>query len=986
MPSSSTKMGRSFKLLSSIPVPEIQATYTELEHKKSKAKIIHIANQDPENVFCLFFKTHPKTSNGVAHILEHTVLCGSEKYPVKDPFFSMTRRSLSTFMNALTGSDFTCYPAASLNKKDFYNLLEVYLDAVFFPRLNYYSFLQEGHRLEFEKIDDPTQNLIFRGIVYNEMKGAMSSPESRLWQKIMQELFPTLTYGINSGGDPRQIPLLTYRQLVAFHKKYYHPSRCTFYFYGNFPLEEHLAFIDEKVLKKASCATPIPLLKKEKIFDAPRHCQQKYPTSADADSSTRQHMIALSWRLCSIKETLTILSLVVLEIVLMGNDAALLKKILLGSGLCQEVFSAIDEEMSEVPFILIAKGLEKSNIKKFEKLVFQTLQDIAKHKINFDLIEAAIHQIEFHRSEIKGSHYPYGLMLFMRSCLLQSHGADPLCGLKIHEVCSQLRTLFQKKDYACKLIEKFLLKSPNQVTIHFIPDTTLTSKELKEESNWLKKIKRGLSLKNQNNIIAESKKLIDFQKEQETQSIDVLPTIHLNDIAKKTSAISLAKVEKSITPTYHCNEHTNDIIYATFFFDLPYLHTHELFWLELFCLCATEMGYGNKNYASSLNEMQQYTGGISISYDFFSDIENVDLLRPALVLKGKALYKNTEHLFRIFDELISYIHFSDLDRLYELVVQLTSSIETNLNNQAMRYASIIAHSTLNLSSHLVYKMSGLHNLSTLKNILTHPKEELPKLAHILSNLHKRLLGHNHVEKVITCDRSFFNKIKKEPFFTNPSIQQGVFTPWKYTFKTHPLPFQCYLISAPVAFCSMATRTIGYTHPQSAHLAIASNLMDNLHLHHQIREIGGAYGGGSSFNSSQSYFSFYSYRDPQVASTIEAFYTSAHEISKGTFSSRELQEAKIGLIQKLDQPITPGAKGYIAYARKRSRKSDQLRQQYRTQLLRAEKKEITEAIQKYLIPHLEKASCVCFTCKELIEKENAILKKQKLKTFQLKMIH
>ncbi len=346
-----------FTLTKIFPIPELQCVLRELVHEKTGAQVMHIENEDPENVFCLSFRTLPDTSNGVAHILEHTVLCGSEKFPVKDPFFAMNRRSLNTFMNALTGSDFTCYPAASQVSKDFYNLLDVYIDAVFKPLLNELSFLQEGCRLEFSTPDNPETLLEYKGIVYNEMKGALSSPTTRLSEAINETLFPHLTYGINSGGDPKVIPELTYHDLKEFHRTYYHPSRCLFFFYGNMPLEQHLDFIAEHALQNVEKLDPIPQLPLQPRFREPREKIMAYPISPDEDPKDKT-LLAFSWLTCHILEQQELLALSVIEIALLDNDASPLKMALLKSGLCKQVSAYSEDEISEVPFIIVLIGCE----------------------------------------------------------------------------------------------------------------------------------------------------------------------------------------------------------------------------------------------------------------------------------------------------------------------------------------------------------------------------------------------------------------------------------------------------------------------------------------------------------------------------------------------------------------------------------------------------------------------------------------------------
>ena len=339
-------------------IPEIQSTLIELEHEPTGAQILQIANDDDENLFNLSFRTHPAKSNGVAHILEHTVLCGSRKFPVRDPFFSMSRRSLNTFMNALTGPDFTCYPASTQVTKDFYNLLEVYLDAVFHPTLSKLSFLQEGHRLEFLKPDDPNSPLVFKGIVFNEMKGAMASPDARLSEAIMQALYPDLTYGFNSGGEPHEIISLTYEELKAFHAKFYHPSRCLFYFYGNLPIEKHLDFLQKHALDKVAKQPPLPFLPAQPRFSSKVTVKCPYPIYEEEEIA-KKSLVGMAWLTCSILDQEELLALTVLDVVLSGTDAAPLKMALLKSGLCKQADSSIETEMSDIPSPLSVRDVLK---------------------------------------------------------------------------------------------------------------------------------------------------------------------------------------------------------------------------------------------------------------------------------------------------------------------------------------------------------------------------------------------------------------------------------------------------------------------------------------------------------------------------------------------------------------------------------------------------------------------------------------------------
>jgi hypothetical protein len=557
---------------------------------------MHIAADDPENMFCLSFQTIPTKSDGVAHILEHTVLCGSEKYPVKDPFFAMQRRSLNTFMNAFTGPDFTCYPAASQVPKDFYNLLEVYLDAVFHPNLNELSFLQEGHRLEFTIPEDPSSPLENKGIVFNEMKGALTSPSSRLNELISQSLFPDLTYGINSGGDPKVITKLTYNELCDFHHTYYHPSRCLFFFYGNIPLEHHLDFINEKVLKSIKnplqSLPPLPL---QPRFTQPRELTRYYPTSDEKDTEDKA-IIAFGWLTCHILDQEELLALNILEIILMDTDASPLKMALLKSGYCKQASSYIEMEISEIPWILTLKGCREEDADNLDRIIKHTLSSIVEEGIPLSHVENAIHQLEFFRSEITGDHSPFGLALFMRSALLKQHGGDPQDGLYIHTLFDIVRKRnLEDPQYLTGLIKKYLIDNTHRVRITLLPDQNLAAKENDEEREVLNAIQSKLTEREKQHLVDQAKRLKEFQHLQEDNDLDILPKVSVDDIPKMARQIPLSHTIGKNIEIYHHACFTNEIVYADMFFTLPNLAEKALPYIRLMTTLMAQMGcHGRK--------------------------------------------------------------------------------------------------------------------------------------------------------------------------------------------------------------------------------------------------------------------------------------------------------------------------------------------------------------------------------------------------------
>ena len=411
-----------------VELTTIDAFLYLLEHHGTGARHAHISRNDKENTFSVAFKTVPGDSTGVAHILEHTALCGSKKFPVRDPFFSMLKRSLSTFMNAFTSSDWTMYPFSTQNKTDFYNLMDVYLDSAFFPNLDELSFKQEGHRLEIESDSagaDPLK-LVYQGVVYNEMKGAMSSPNQVMVRSILNALYPSTTYGFNSGGDPAVIPSLTYEELKAFHRRHYHPSNAFFYTYGQLPLDDHLNFINEKILKHFERIDPKTDVPSQPRWNQPKTATYSYPLDKNEDPS-KKCQVCLAWLTADIKNTYEVLSLTLLGQILLGNPASPLRKVLidskLGTALCDG--TGFDAENRDTMFVCGLKDVESSDAADIEAVVFEALAALVEQGIDHELIDAAIHQLEFHRKEITNTPYPYGIKLLLVFSGSWFHGGDP---------------------------------------------------------------------------------------------------------------------------------------------------------------------------------------------------------------------------------------------------------------------------------------------------------------------------------------------------------------------------------------------------------------------------------------------------------------------------------------------------------------------------------------------------------------------------------
>jgi len=974
-----------FEVIKSTPISELHCQLIELVHMPTGAKVMHIANDDSENLFCLSFQTIPVSSNGVAHILEHTVLCGSRKFPVKDPFFAMQRRSLNTFMNALTGADFTCYPAATQVPKDFYNLLDVYLDAVFHPNLNEMSFIQEGCRLEFANPSDPNSPLEYKGIVFNEMKGALTNPNARLNEAISEALFPDLTYGINSGGDPKHIPELTYQELRNFHDQYYHPSRCLFFFYGNMPLQGHLDFIAEKVLNETKPREPLPPLPLQSRFQAPHRIIKTYPIPAEENTFDKT-MMAFGWLTCHILEQQELLALNILEIILMDTDASPLKMALLKSGLCKQALCYMDDEMSEVPIILTLKGCNPEKADDLEDLLRQKLKEIVRQGIPLNMVENAIHQLEFHRSEITGDHVPFGLSLFMRSALLKQHGGDAERGLKIHSLFDDVRRRnLEDPTYLTKLIEKHFLNNPHFVRLALIPDRELGEKELLEEKSKLKALQEGMSDEEKQYIIKKSSQLEAFQYMQEEENGDILPKVTLSDVPHNVRTYSLSEEKAGSLDVFHHHCFTNEIVYADLVFDLPDIVEGDLPYARLLSTLISQMGCKGRNYAENLEYIQAHTGGIGASLVMNPQAENHRKFFPSFYIRGKALHRKTPKLFTLIHEIVSSIDFTDKHRLKEVILKQVTALESSLNQNALKYAVNLSSQGLDIASKVANAWYGLEYLSTMRSLAQDFDTRADWLVGKLQMLQDMVLGGENPDLVVTCDAAMYDEIKGHGFYGLQDLATHPISKWQGNYPLMSSSSQGRIIASPIAFIGKAFKTISYSHPDAPALSIAAFLFDNLTLHTSLREKGGAYGGGAVSSPMSGSFYFYSYRDPNVLSTLNAFEKAIEEVLSGHFEESDIEEAKIEMTQSLDAPVAPGSRGDIAYGWLREGKTIALRQAFRDRMLSLKSEDIIRAVERQIVPNFSKSATVVFAGKELLEKENAKLIADRMPSLPIKNI-
>lgn len=958
-----------FRITKIHEISELQCILYELTHEPSGAHIIHIANDDPENLFCLSFPTFPSDSKGVAHILEHAVLCGSKKFPVKDPFFAMNRRSLNTFMNALTGSDFTCYPAATQVHKDFYNLLDVYLDAVFNPNLHELSFLQEGCRLEFSDSSNPDSPLEYKGIVYNEMKGSLSSPNARLAEALNASLYPNVTYGYNSGGDPKDIPNLTYEEFKEFHQLFYQPSRCIFFFYGNMPLEKHLDFIAAQTLHNAPRLPKLPPVPFQPRFKEPVRKTLTYPIPADEETKDKT-IIAFAWLTCPIYEQEEALALSILQNILLDTDASPLKMALLKSGLCKQVSYFIDLEINEIPVGLTLNGCNGEHADTLETLIRNTLKTISLGEISPELIENAIHQSEFSRSEITGDGSPFGLSLFMRSVLLKQHGINPELGLTIHSLFDRLRQhTLNDPLYFSRLIKKYYLDNTHFVRIIMKPDPHLQAEEEEEEKQKLTEIRANLTSDQVQRTLDRAKELADFQKRQEEADDDILPKVTIREVPLLARDYPLTKEKIGPLETYHHNVFTNEIVYADLAFDLPNLPEEDLPLLRLFEIILTQVGSGSRNYVENLEYIQGNTGGIGAGLSLNLQAQDHRTFRPVFHLRGKALYRKASKLFPLLYDTLVSPDLTCFERVREIIFKHFTGMENRLSQSALKYAINLSSSALNVPAKVANDLYGLPYYLRIRDMVLDFDRQGPRFMDKLQEIRENVLRPERPHLILGCDNRMYDELKGHGFYGLKELQTATAHPWSGNFPLAPIPPQGRIIASPVAFIGKVFPTVSYVNPHAPALSVAAHLFDNLTLHPLIREQGGAYGGGAANNPMSGNFYFYSYRDPNITKTLFAFREAIRTVSRGDFDESDLEEAKLETIQAFDSPLSPGSQGEVAYCWMREGKTFDLRHAFRTRILALTREELIQAVREVIEPQYDKGSVVVFAGKNLLEEEN-----------------
>jgi len=959
-----------FEWLRSERIESLNLVVEEYRHKVTGAAHYHLATDNPENVFLVALRTVPEDSTGVAHILEHTVLCGSEHFPVRDPFFMMIRRSLNTFMNAFTSSDWTAYPFASQNRKDFNNLMDVYLDAVFFARLHELDFAQEGHRLEFAQPNNPDSELVFKGVVFNEMKGAMSSAVNTLWQTLTRYLFPSTTYHFNSGGDPEHIPDLSYADLKEFYRTHYHPSNAVLMTYGDIPAAEHQARMHDKALRRFEALDVHISVADEKRYHAPVRIQESYAFDEEVEANNKTHVV-MGWLLGPTTNLKEQLEAHLLEGVLLDDSASPLRHALetteLGSA--PSPLCGLEASNREMSFVCGLEGSKAENADALEQLVLRVLQEVADEGVPRERVEAVLHQLELSQREISGDGYPYGLQLILSGLSCAIHRGDPVALLNLDPVLEEMRRRIEDPDYIRSLVRERLLENMHRVRLTMVPDRKLSERRKLAEQRRLASIKSHLDEQARQEIVAQAAALVERQGQQDDPGL--LPKVGLEDVPAEMHIASGDIRAINSYPVSCYAQGTNGLVYQQLVVELPEIDGQLLDVLPYFTHNLAQLGSGGRGYLETQALQTSVSGGVHASSAMRSAVDDVQALRGHFVLSGKALVRNHAALSQLLFETFDAPRFDELGRIRELLAQQRAQREQSVTGNGHGLAMLAASSGFAAGAALAHRLRGLAGIQSLKR-LDDSLDGQPAVRAVgerFAQLHERIRAAPRQFLLIAeADRQPQAMQELERVWSGASHAAQAFSAFRAA-PAHRQVREAWVANTQVNFCAKAYATVPVEHPDAAPLTVLAGFLRNGYLHRAIREQGGAYGGGASHDSDNAVFRFYSYRDPRLQDTLDDFDRAIEWLLEEKHEWRLVEEAILGVVASIDKPGSPAGEAKDAFFNSLYGRTPEQRRRIRKRVLDVTLEDLQRVGASYLRP--EQASIAVITsqtyateCREL----------------------
>ncbi|CAA7400901.1 unnamed protein product [Spirodela intermedia] len=907
-----------FKKISEEVIDECKSTAVLYKHLKTGAEIMSVINDDENKVFGIVFRTPPKDSTGIPHILEHSVLCGSRKYPLKEPFVELLKGSLHTFLNAFTYPDRTCYPVASTNIKDFYNLVDVYLDAVFFPKCveDFHTFQQEGWHYE---LNDPSEEISFKGVVFNEMKGVYSQPDNILGRVCQQALFPDNTYGVDSGGDPKVIPKLTFEEFKDFHRKYYHPSNAKIWFYGDDDPNERLRILSANLDQyDKSPVSNESRIEPQKLFSTPVRVMEKYP-AGEGDDNKKKHMVCLNWLLSA--ETLdleTELAIGFLDHLLLGTPASPLRRILLESRLGDAIVGGgVGDELLQPQFSIGLKGVAEEDLQKVEELIMSTLKKLAAEGFDSEAVEASMNTIEFSLRENNTGSFPRGLSLMLRSIGKWIYDKDPFEPLKYEKPLQSLKARIAaegSKTVFCPLIEKFILNNPHCVTVEMQPDPEIASQEEAAERQILENVKSSMT---QEDLAELARATQELRLRQETpdspEALKCVPSLSLDDIPRKPIQVPTEIAEVNGVKVLQHDLFTNDVLYAEVVFDLRHLKQDLLPLIPLFCQSLLEMGTKDLDFVQLNQLIGRKTGGISI-YPFTSSVRGKAEPCSHVIVRGKAMGGRVEDLFNLIRCILQDVQFTDQQRFKQFVSQSKARMESRLRGSGHAIAAARMDAKLNAAGWISEQFGGISYLEFLQDLEKKVDKEWSEISSSLDAIRSCLLSREGCIVNMTADGKILTESRKylAGFIDAiPSAPSPGATSWSSLLS--PIN-EAIVVPTQVNYVGKAANIYESGYQLHGSSYVISKYIGNTWLWDRVRVSGGAYGGFCDFDTHSGVFSYLSYRDPNLLKTLDVYDATANFLRELELDDDTLTKAIIGTIGDVDSYQLPDAKGYSSLMR------------------------------------------------------------------------
>ena len=960
---------KAYEILQHQMIQDIHAEGYLLRHKKSGARVMLLKNDDENKVFNIAFRTPPADSTGVAHILEHSVLCGSRHFPLKDPFVELVKGSLNTFLNAMTYPDKTMYPVASCNDQDFQNLMHVYLDAVFYPSIYEKEeiFRQEGWSYQLESEDAP---LKYNGVVYNEMKGAFSSAEEVLEREIFNTLFPDTPYGVESGGDPKVIPQLTYENFLEFHSRYYHPSNSYIYLYGDMDMAQKLDWIDREYLSKFDAIQVDSAIPRQKPFEKPVEHILEYPVSETESTEENTYLTcsmvvgdSLDVELCTAFE--------VLDYVLLSAPGAPLRQALLDAGIGKDVEGGYDDGILQPFFTVEVKNSEASRKEEFLRVIRETLSELAEKGLDQKAIAAGINYLEFRFREADYASYPKGLMYgidVFDSWLYDDE--KPFIHLQRLAAFDSLKEK-AGQGYFEELIRTWLLDNPHTAVVLGVPSRGLATREEQRVEEELAAYKATLGKEELKKLVERTQHLKEFQDApDDPEALAALPMLKRSDIKKETVEICNTPHQVGETTVLHHNIDTNGITYLTLLFDTAKVPDELIPYMGLLKSVLGYVDTEHYTYGQLFNEINAASGGISCGLQVFNHKDQQEDCVRMFGVRGKYLAGGEEFVFSMIREILLTSRLDDGKRLYEIIARQKTRLQASLPQAGHSTAVMRAASYYSPGSYFQEQIAGIAYFRLLEDLEKNFEERKELLIENLGKLMKLIFRPENLMVSVTTDRKGYERVEdrvrslKEELYTEPAEEGGIC----YRFDRKNEGFKT---AGQVQYVAVSGNFLKKGYEYTGALRILKVILSYDYLWMNLRVKGGAYGCMSNFRRTGDSF-LVSYRDPHLARTLEVFRGTPEYLGSFSADEREMTKYIIGTISELDVPLNPSAKGALALNAWMGGLTRQDLQQERDQILQAQTEDI-RALADLIQAVLDQENICVVGSEAAIEQNRNILK-------------